>query len=114
MLFPEFPLSLCLLLKQNIKPYQIVVIRWHGCVTLANMIDSTLLCLNNQGSIFILVNSAIDYQIKHINICYHFICEFYKKGEMEIYFISSEDQLANILIKNVSLLIIERFSFLLV
>lgn len=74
-----------------------------------NMTDPTPLCLDNQGSIFLSVNPAVDCRTKHIDIRYHFIREFYEKGETEIYFVASKDQLADALTKNVPLSIIEHF-----
>lgn len=73
------------------------------------MSQPTPLCLDNQGSIFLAVNPAVDRRTKHIEIRYHFIHEFYERGETEIYFVASEDQLADALTKNVPLSIIERF-----
>ena len=63
----------------------------------------------NQGSIFLAVNPAVDRRTKHIDIRYHFIREFYERGETDIFFVASEDQLADALTKNVPLSIIERF-----
>ena len=66
------------------------------------------LCLDNQGSIFLVVNPAMDHHTKYIEIWYHFIREFYKKGETNIFFVASEDQLADVLTKNVPLSGIEK------
>ena len=68
-----------------------------------NMTAPTPLCLDNQGSIFPVVHPAMDCHTKHIKIWYHFIREFYKKGETNIFFVVSEDQLADALTKNVPL-----------
>ena len=46
-----------------------------------NMTAPTPLCLDNQGSIFLAVNPAVDRRTKHIEIRYHFIREFYESGE---------------------------------
>ena len=69
----------------------------------------TPLCLDNQGNIFLAVNPAVDRRTKHIEIRYHYIREFYERGEMEIYYVASEDQLADPLTKNVPLKAIEAF-----
>ena len=74
-----------------------------------NMTAPTPLCLDNQGSIFLAVNPAVDRRTKHIEIRYHFIREFYESGETDIYFVASKDQLADPLTKNVPLKSIEDF-----
>lgn len=63
--------------------------------------DPTPLCLDNQGSIFLSVNPVIDRRTKHIEIRYHFIREQVEMGSVEIYYVASEDQLADPLTKNV-------------
>ena len=73
-----------------------------------NMTTPTPLCLDNQGSIFLAVNPAVDRRTKHIEIRYHFIREFYEKGETNIFFVASEDQLADALTKNIPLSGIEK------
>ena len=73
-----------------------------------NMTAPTPLCLDNQGSIFLAVNPAVNHCTKHIEIWYHFIQEFYEKGETDIFFVASEDQLADALTKNVPLSGIEK------
>ena len=65
------------------------------------MTDPTPLCLDNQGSIFLSVNPVIDRRTKHIEIRYHFIREQVEMGSVEIYYVASEDQLADSLTKNV-------------
>ena len=67
------------------------------------------LCLDNQGSIFLVVNPAVDHHTKHIEIQYHFIQEFYKSGETNIFYVASEDQLADQLTKNLTFSYIEKF-----
>ena len=74
-----------------------------------NMSAPTPLCLDNQGSIFLSVNPVVDRRTKHIEIRYHYIREFYEHGETEIYYVASEDQLADALTKNVPLSSIEHF-----
>ncbi|TFY52013.1 hypothetical protein EVJ58_g10252 [Rhodofomes roseus] len=73
------------------------------------MSHPTPLCLDNQGNIFLAVNPAVDRRTKHIEIRYHYIREFYERGEMDIYFVASEDQLADALTKNVPFSGIEKF-----
>ena len=74
-----------------------------------NMTAPTPLCLDNQGSIFLAVNPAVDRRTKHIEIRYHFIREFYESGETDIFYVASEDQLADQLTKNLPFSSIEKF-----
>ena len=74
-----------------------------------NMTAPTPLCLDNQGSIFLAVNPAVDRHTKHIEIRYHFIREFYESGETDIFYVASEDQLADQLTKNLPFSSIEKF-----
>ena len=55
------------------------------------------------------VNPAVDRRTKHIEIRYHYIREFYESGETDIFYVASEDQLADQLTKNVPFSSIEKF-----
>ena len=59
------------------------------------------LYVDNQGAIFLTVNPAIDCQMKHVEICYHFIREFYEAGQVDIFYVSMDNMLADALTKNV-------------
>jgi hypothetical protein len=61
--------------------------------------DTTPICIDNQGAIFLAINPAHDKRTKHINICYHFVWEFVETGQGEIFYIPTEDQIANIMTK---------------
>lgn len=74
-----------------------------------NMTAATPLCMDNQGAIFLAVNPAIDRRTKHIDIRYHFIREMVEKGAVKIFYVATEDQLADSLTKNVPRSILERF-----
>jgi hypothetical protein len=69
----------------------------------------TLLCLDNQGAIFLSVNPAIDWHTKHIEIYYHYICEFYNNGEVDIFYVATAKQLANSFTKNVPFSVLDFF-----
>ena len=57
------------------------------------------LVADNQGSIFLAVNPAHDHQLKHINIRYHFICEYVEEGRVNIVYISTDKMIADTLTK---------------
>ena len=55
---------------------------------------------DNQGSIFIASNAVQESCTKHINICYHYICELVVAKEVELQFVPGEINLANMFTKN--------------
>ena len=56
----------------------------------------------NVGAIFLGHNAKASAQTKHIDICYHFIREHVVDGMVEIIFLRSEENDADIFTKNVS------------
>jgi len=60
----------------------------------------TPICGDNQGSIFIRSNPVQERWTKHIDICYHYICECIKDGKVSVYFIPGNENLANMFTKN--------------
>ena len=69
----------------------------------------TPLCVDNQGAIYLSMNPVTDRRLKHLAYRYHYIREFYEDGEVDIFYVSTEDQLADIFTKNVPLKIVEKF-----
>ena len=69
----------------------------------------TPLCLDNQGSIFLSVNPVVDRRTKHVEIRYHFIREQVELGSTEIFYVATEDQLADSLTKNVPYSVVAKF-----
>ena len=55
---------------------------------------------DNQGSIFIGSNPVQGIRTKHIDLKYHYVCECIEKGKIEVFFVPSEDNTADILTKN--------------
>ena len=55
---------------------------------------------DNQGSIFIASNAVQESHTKHINICYHYICELVVAKEVELQFMPGEMNPANMFTKN--------------
>ncbi|CDO73847.1 hypothetical protein BN946_scf185016.g4 [Trametes cinnabarina] len=74
-----------------------------------DMSRPTPMCLDNQGSIFLGVNPVVDRCTKHIDVQHHYICEQIELGKVEVFFVATEDQLADPLTKNVPFSIVERF-----
>lgn len=69
----------------------------------------TTLYIDNQSAIKLIHNPEFHKRTKHIDIRYHFIREKLKKGEIETQYKSSEQQLADFLMKPLPL---PRFKFL--
>jgi hypothetical protein len=59
----------------------------------------TPLVSDNQGGIFLAINPAHDRQLKHVDICYHFIREYVESEHINIVYISTNDIIADILTK---------------
>jgi hypothetical protein len=59
----------------------------------------TPLVSDNQGGIFLAINPAHDHQLKHVDICYHFIREYVESKRINIVYISTDDMIADILTK---------------
>ena len=58
------------------------------------------ICSDNQRSIFMASNPVMEPHSKHIDICYHEICELVAKGKVKLYFINGAENPANLLTKN--------------
>jgi hypothetical protein len=59
----------------------------------------TPLVSDNQGGIFLAINSAHDRRLKHVDIRYHFIREYVESKCINIVYISTDDMIADILTK---------------
>ena len=64
---------------------------------------------DNTSAIAIIDNPSQYSRIKHIDIRYHFIREHVMKGTMELHFVPSEKQLADIFTKPLDESILRRF-----
>jgi len=60
----------------------------------------TLICGNNQGSIFIRSNPVQERWTKHIDIHYHYICKCIEDGKVSVYFVPGNENPANMFTKN--------------
>jgi hypothetical protein len=55
---------------------------------------------DNQGAIFMASNPVQEQRIKHIDICYHYICQVVKDKKIELYFIDGSKNPADMFTKN--------------
>jgi len=67
------------------------------------------LCVDNQSAIRLIKNPEYHNRTKHIDVRFHFIRENYEKREIDVIYVSSHDQLADILTKGI---LKERFELL--
>jgi hypothetical protein len=67
-----------------------------------DMSNPTPICVDNQGAIFLAVNPAHDKRTKHIDIRYHYVREFIEQGHGKIYYIPTNNQVADVMTKPLS------------
>ena len=60
------------------------------------------LCVDNQGAIFLASNPAQEHRSKHIDIKYHHIREAVNEGKVRLTFVPTNEQIADVLTKNLS------------
>ena len=58
--------------------------------------------IDNQGAMFIAQNKVVETRTKHINIRYHYARENVEDGTVELYFVPTNEQEADILTKNLN------------
>jgi hypothetical protein len=61
-----------------------------------------IICEDNTGAIFLGENSQIGHCSKHINTRYHFIREMIKQGEVQVVYVSSDQNVADLCTKNLA------------
>ena len=61
----------------------------------------TPMCMDNHGAIYLAENPAIDRRTKHVEVYYHHVREYAASGSMKIYYVRSEENVADALTKNV-------------
>jgi len=76
-------------------------------------IQSLPLLGDNQGSIFLASNPIQERRTKHIDIHFHDIRERVKLNEVELFYVRTEDNIADILTKNLALVKFTKFKDLL-
>ena len=60
------------------------------------------LFIDNQGAIFTIQNDVVETRTKHINIKFHYVRENYKAGTVDLLYIDTNRQQADILTKNLT------------
>jgi len=59
--------------------------------------SSILINVDNQSTLKLIRNPEFYKKCKHIDICYHFVREKYVSGDIDVQYVNSRDQLADIL-----------------
>ena len=58
------------------------------------------LCVDSQGTIFLASNPAQEGRTKHIRMPEHYICETVESGEIQLFYVPTNQQFADIFMKN--------------
>jgi hypothetical protein len=64
--------------------------------------DSTVIFCDNQSCVKLSENPMFHDRSKHIEIKYYYICDRVQKGEVKLQYISTDEQIADILTKHLS------------
>lgn len=73
-----------------------------------NMDNPIEMRLDNQGSIKLIGNPQFHKRTKHIDVRYHFIREKFENGDIDVSYVPSEDELADILTKGLAKNVFQR------
>jgi hypothetical protein len=71
--------------------------------------EATVICEDNQGCIALAENPVMHKRTKHIDVKHHFIRERVESGEIEVQYVPTRDQLADMLTKPLKRIDHERF-----
>jgi hypothetical protein len=69
---------------------------------------TTILC-DNQSCIKMTENPVFHDRSKHIETCYHYICDMVQRGALKLQYISTDEQVADVLTKPISRVKFEHF-----
>ena len=64
---------------------------------------------DNEASMRMAINPEVNHRTKHINAPYHFSREKVEKGDIKLYYVSTLEQLADILTKSLGRGLFEKF-----
>ena len=64
------------------------------------ILDPLSLCVDNQGAIFLASNPAQEGCTKHIRMPEHYIHEVVESGEIQLFYVPTDQQFADIFMKN--------------
>ena len=62
-------------------------------------IGTVPICSDNNGAIFIATNPVQERRTKHIDVRYHYIRERIEEGDIEVFRVDTEDNIADVLTK---------------
>lgn len=68
---------------------------------------------DNQGCLSLIKNPSNNKRVKHIDLKFHFICEYYNSGIIHLKYIPSDNQQADILTKGLHNVLFVKFKDLL-
>ncbi len=79
----------------------------HSCIDILEKITHQFVSLtqlkeNNQATLMLIKNAHIHEWSKHIDVAYHHIRNLHKKNQISVNFVSSQDMIADELIKSLS------------
>ena len=72
-------------------------------------LDATVIQVDNKSTIELAKNPVNHERSKHIDICFHFIRDHVKEGSVELLHVASQDQVADIFIKPLSKVLINKY-----
>ena len=61
--------------------------------------QATTICADNQAVIFLAINPAVEWRMKHIDICHHYIHEQVETKVIDLYHITGEENPADLFTK---------------
>jgi hypothetical protein len=57
---------------------------------------------DNQGSLFLASNPAQEHRTKHVDVHHHYVCECVEREKVQLFFVPTQEQLADIFTKNLT------------
>ena len=63
------------------------------------IVKSTAIFMVNQSTIKLVHNAEFHKRTKHVDVRYHYIREKYASGDIAVYYVTSKEQIADILTK---------------
>ena len=72
-------------------------------------LDTTMILCDNKSSIMMLENPVFHDRLKHIEIRYFYIRDMMQKGSIKLQYVSTDEQVADVLMKPLSQVKFEYF-----
>ena len=69
----------------------------------------TTICADNQATIFLAINPAVERRMKHINIHHHYICKQVETKIIDLYHIAGEGNPTDLFTKPLPIVKVEKF-----